>query len=195
MVAMNCGDPIIDGLLAEEASIPNLTAGANCRAVGHLQDLLRGHGYNLLARSAHILVWQVRTLDVPRRGRLPPEERPGRRRLGGFGPAQRSCSAPRAQRCAESRIRASGDERGLHPDHPVRMADLLVRNRRRIRHAQSQHRPVRRLLRNSAMVAEAGSAAQTTSRLPDTRARGVGLDVIAAGIPRSSITPRNRTAA
>ena len=45
---MNCGDPTIDGLLAEEASIPNLTAGANTRAVGHLQDLLRGHGYNLL---------------------------------------------------------------------------------------------------------------------------------------------------
>ena len=48
MVAMNCGDPTIDGLLAEEGSIPNLTAGANCRAVGHLQDLLRGHGYSPL---------------------------------------------------------------------------------------------------------------------------------------------------
>jgi hypothetical protein len=45
---MNCGDPIIDGLLTEEASIPSLTAGASSRAVGHLQDLLRGHGYNLL---------------------------------------------------------------------------------------------------------------------------------------------------
>jgi hypothetical protein len=45
---MNCGDPIIDGLLAEEASISNLTAGANSRAVGYLQDLLRGHGYNFL---------------------------------------------------------------------------------------------------------------------------------------------------
>jgi hypothetical protein len=45
---MNCGDPIIDGLLAEEASIPNLTSGANSSAVGYLQDLLRGHGYNLL---------------------------------------------------------------------------------------------------------------------------------------------------
>jgi hypothetical protein len=45
---MNCGDPTIDGLLAEEASIPNLAPGANSRAVGYLQDLLRGHGYNLL---------------------------------------------------------------------------------------------------------------------------------------------------
>ncbi len=45
---MKCGDPTIDGLLAEEASISNLTTGANSRAVGYLQDLLRGHGYNLL---------------------------------------------------------------------------------------------------------------------------------------------------
>ena len=45
---MNCGDPTIDGLLAEEASIPNLATGANNHAVGYLQDLLRGHGYNLL---------------------------------------------------------------------------------------------------------------------------------------------------
>jgi len=45
---MNCGDPTIDGLLAEEASILNLTSGANGRAVEYLQDLLRGHGYNFL---------------------------------------------------------------------------------------------------------------------------------------------------
>ena len=45
---MNCGDPIIDGLLAEEASIPNLTTGAKGRAVEYLQDLLRGHGYDFL---------------------------------------------------------------------------------------------------------------------------------------------------
>lgn len=45
---MNCGDPIIDGLLAEEASICDLTTGASKRAVGYLQDLLRGHGYNFL---------------------------------------------------------------------------------------------------------------------------------------------------
>ncbi len=45
---MNCGDPIIDGLLAEEASVPPLTAGASELSVGYLQELLRGHGYNLL---------------------------------------------------------------------------------------------------------------------------------------------------
>jgi hypothetical protein len=45
---MNCGDSVIDGLLAEEASIEPLTTGANTRSVGYLQDLLRGHGYSLL---------------------------------------------------------------------------------------------------------------------------------------------------
>lgn len=45
---MKCGDSTIDGLLAEEASVPHLTAGVNGRAVGYVQDLLRGHGYSLL---------------------------------------------------------------------------------------------------------------------------------------------------
>jgi hypothetical protein len=45
---MKCGDPTIDGLLAEEASIPNLTAGAKGCAVEYLQDLFRGHGYDFL---------------------------------------------------------------------------------------------------------------------------------------------------
>jgi peptidoglycan hydrolase-like protein with peptidoglycan-binding domain len=45
---MNCGDPIIDGLLAGEASIQPLTSGVNGRSVGYLQELLRGHGYNAL---------------------------------------------------------------------------------------------------------------------------------------------------
>jgi peptidoglycan hydrolase-like protein with peptidoglycan-binding domain len=45
---MKCGDPTIDGLLAEEASISNLTTGAKGGAVEYLQDLLRGHGYDYL---------------------------------------------------------------------------------------------------------------------------------------------------
>ena len=46
---MNCGDKTIDGLLAGDASARPLTPGANAPAVGHLHDLLRGHGYTYLA--------------------------------------------------------------------------------------------------------------------------------------------------
>lgn len=42
---MNCGDPIIDGLLAGEASVQSLTSGATGVSVGYLQELLRSHGY------------------------------------------------------------------------------------------------------------------------------------------------------
>jgi peptidoglycan hydrolase-like protein with peptidoglycan-binding domain len=42
---MNCGDPTIDGLLNNDASVPPLAQGASGVAVGYLQDLLRGHGY------------------------------------------------------------------------------------------------------------------------------------------------------
>lgn len=42
---MNCGDSTIDGLLARDASIKPLASGANAAAVGHLHDLLRGHGF------------------------------------------------------------------------------------------------------------------------------------------------------
>jgi peptidoglycan hydrolase-like protein with peptidoglycan-binding domain len=45
---MKCCDPTIDGLLAVEASIANLTTGAKGCAVEYLQDLLRGHGYDFL---------------------------------------------------------------------------------------------------------------------------------------------------
>ncbi len=45
---MNCGDPVIDGLLAGEASVQALTSGASGVPVGYLQELLRGHGYALL---------------------------------------------------------------------------------------------------------------------------------------------------
>jgi peptidoglycan hydrolase-like protein with peptidoglycan-binding domain len=45
---MNCGDSTIDGLLAGDASVKPLTSGAVAPAVGHLQDLLRGHGYSYL---------------------------------------------------------------------------------------------------------------------------------------------------
>jgi hypothetical protein len=52
---MNCGDTIIDGLLAEEPSIQPLNSGSNSPSVGSLQDLLRGHGYSAMPdpRSAH----------------------------------------------------------------------------------------------------------------------------------------------
>jgi hypothetical protein len=46
---MICGDSTIDGLLAGDASIQPLTPGADAPAVGHLHDLLRGHGYSLLS--------------------------------------------------------------------------------------------------------------------------------------------------
>lgn len=46
---MICGDSIIDGLLAGDASVQPLAPGADAPAVGHLHDLLRGHGYSLLA--------------------------------------------------------------------------------------------------------------------------------------------------
>jgi hypothetical protein len=45
---MNCGDSTIDGLLAGDASVKPLSPGAVAPAVGHLQDLLRGHGYSYL---------------------------------------------------------------------------------------------------------------------------------------------------
>ncbi len=45
---MNCGDSTIDGLLAGDASVKPLTPGAAAPAVGHLQDLLRGHCYGYL---------------------------------------------------------------------------------------------------------------------------------------------------
>lgn len=50
---MNCGDKTIDGLLAGDAAVQPLTPGTNAPAVGHLHDLLRGHGYSFLpdARS------------------------------------------------------------------------------------------------------------------------------------------------
>jgi hypothetical protein len=43
---MNCGDSTIDGLLAGDASVKPLYPGAAAPSVGHLQDLLRGHGYS-----------------------------------------------------------------------------------------------------------------------------------------------------
>ena len=45
---MNCGEPIIDGLLANDTSVSPLTHGAIGNAVAYLQDLLRGHGYSLM---------------------------------------------------------------------------------------------------------------------------------------------------
>ncbi len=45
---MNCGDSTIDGLLAGDVSVKPLSLGAAARAVGYLQDLLRGHGYSYL---------------------------------------------------------------------------------------------------------------------------------------------------
>jgi hypothetical protein len=45
---MNCGDSTIDGLLADDVSVKPLSPGADAPAVGYLQDLLRGHGYDSL---------------------------------------------------------------------------------------------------------------------------------------------------
>jgi hypothetical protein len=45
---MKCGNTIIDGLLADTPSARPLLPGQNIRAVGYLQDLLRGHGYSFL---------------------------------------------------------------------------------------------------------------------------------------------------
>jgi hypothetical protein len=45
---MNCGDSTIDGLLAGDAFVKPLYPGTEAPAVGYLQDLLRGHGYNYL---------------------------------------------------------------------------------------------------------------------------------------------------
>lgn len=46
---MNCSDTTIDGLLAGAAAAQPLAPGASAPAVGHLHDLLRGHGYSDLA--------------------------------------------------------------------------------------------------------------------------------------------------
>jgi hypothetical protein len=45
---MKCGDATIDGLLAADVSVQPLSAGVNSPAVGYLQDLLRGHGFEYL---------------------------------------------------------------------------------------------------------------------------------------------------
>lgn len=45
---MECGNAIIDGLLGGAPSALPLLPGQNIRAVGYLQDLLRGHGYAFL---------------------------------------------------------------------------------------------------------------------------------------------------
>jgi hypothetical protein len=42
---MKCGDKTIDGLLGGDTSVSPLYPGDNMPAVGHLQGLLRGHGY------------------------------------------------------------------------------------------------------------------------------------------------------
>ncbi len=42
---MDCGDSTIDGLLAGNASVKPLGPGGAAPAIGHLHDLLRGHGY------------------------------------------------------------------------------------------------------------------------------------------------------
>jgi hypothetical protein len=46
--AMECGNSIIDGLLAGTPSVLPMLPGQNIRAVGYLQDILRGHGYAFL---------------------------------------------------------------------------------------------------------------------------------------------------
>ena len=45
---MQCGNTIIDGLIEGTPSVHPLLPGQNIRAVGYLQDLLRGHGYAFL---------------------------------------------------------------------------------------------------------------------------------------------------
>jgi hypothetical protein len=45
---MKCGDSTIDGLLSGDPLVLPLVPGNNTPAVGHLQDLLRGHGYRFL---------------------------------------------------------------------------------------------------------------------------------------------------
>jgi hypothetical protein len=45
---MKCGDPTIDGLLSADAPVTPVRPGAKTTAVGHLQDLLRGHGFDYL---------------------------------------------------------------------------------------------------------------------------------------------------
>lgn len=42
---MDCGDSTIDGLLAGDASVKPLGPGGAAPAIGHLHDLLRGHGF------------------------------------------------------------------------------------------------------------------------------------------------------
>ena len=77
---MNCGDPTIDGLLAGEASIQPLSPGADGRAVGYLQELLRGHGYHALpdARGPSYGIYgpatRLAVTDYRRRNSLAPGE-------------------------------------------------------------------------------------------------------------------------
>lgn len=75
---MECGDAIIDGLLAANTTVQPLTSGRNVPAVGHLHDLLRGHGYATVpdARSVEYRNFgsaTVRAIETYRaKHRLPP---------------------------------------------------------------------------------------------------------------------------
>jgi hypothetical protein len=75
---MNCGDLTIDKLLSGDTSVPPLVSGAASRSVGHLHDLLRGHGYSSLAdaRSPQYIAFGPATLraisDYRTRNSLPP---------------------------------------------------------------------------------------------------------------------------
>lgn len=74
---MNCGDLIIDGFLAGDDSVKPLHPGADAPAVGHLHDLLRGHGYRFLpdARASSYCAYgsatRLAVRDYRRKNALP----------------------------------------------------------------------------------------------------------------------------
>lgn len=77
---MKCGDPTIDGLIAGDQSMPPLSRGADTPAVGHLHDLLRGHGFVYLPdpRASYYTAFGTATrraiVDYRRRNGLPSGE-------------------------------------------------------------------------------------------------------------------------
>jgi peptidoglycan hydrolase-like protein with peptidoglycan-binding domain len=60
---MKCDDTTIDGLLAGAETVESLGPGDTSAAVGHLQDLLRGHGYRFVpdARAVSYRVYGSET--------------------------------------------------------------------------------------------------------------------------------------
>ncbi len=172
---MNCGDPTVDGLLRNPATVTPLMPGATGLAVAYLQDLLRGHGHNQLPDPARMAMAFMARQPL----------RPCRT-IGGNSACRRQ-SAPirpsspiwlpvRRKRPARTRLCPPGPEQNIHADSPLRLADVALRNPRSLRLPQSQHRPLRPFLRNSAMVPEARPAAHLSEHLPHARALSLGAN-------------------